>query len=168
MFIWCISSDSEVLVKFCHGILKIIADVRKYWHISRYFLVFQVISRLWHIETSWFLHSMFILCISSDSEVLVKFCHGISKTIAYVRKFWLISRYFLVFQVISRLWHIETSWFLHSMFIWCISSDSEVLVKFCHGISKIIANVRKFWLISRYFLVFQVISRLWHIETSWF
>ena len=85
MFIWCISSDSEVLVKFCHGILKIIADVRKYWHISRYFLVFQVISRLWHIETSWFLHSMFILCITSDSEVLVKFCHGLLEIIANVR-----------------------------------------------------------------------------------
>ena len=142
MFILCITSDSEVLVKFCHGISKIIANVRKFWLISRYFLVFQVISRLWHIETSWFLHSMFILCSTSDSEVLVKFCYGISKIIANVRKYWLISRYFLVFQVISRLWHIETSWFLHSMFISCSTNDSEVLVKFCHGLLKIIANVR--------------------------
>ena len=109
---------------------------------------------------------MLIVCNTSDSEVLVKFCHGILKIIANVRKFWLISRYFLVFQVISQLWHIETSSFLHSMLIVCSTSDSEVLVKFCHGILKIIANVRKFWLISRYFLVFQVISRLWHIETS--
>ena len=48
------------------------------------------------------------------------------------------------------------------MLIACISSDSEVLVKFCHGTFKIIADVRKFRLISRYFLVFQVIFRLWY------
>ena len=168
MLILGITNDSEVLVKFCHGILKIIANVRKFWLISRYFLVFQVISRLWHIESSWFLHSMLILGIINDFEVLVKFCHGILKIIANVRKFWLISRHFIVFQVISRLWHIESSWFLHSMLILGITNDSEVLVKFCYGILKIIANVHKFWLISRYFLVFQVISRLWHIESSWF
>ena len=28
MFILCITSDFEVLVKFCHGLLKIIANVR--------------------------------------------------------------------------------------------------------------------------------------------
>ena len=28
MLIVCITSDSEVLVKFCHGLLKIIANVR--------------------------------------------------------------------------------------------------------------------------------------------
>ena len=137
-------------------------NTRKYREISQNLLVFQVISRLWDIETSWFLHSMFILCTTSDSEVLVKFCLGISKVIANVHKFWLISRYFLVFQVISRLWHIETSWFLHSILIVCVTSDSEVLVKFCHGILKIIAYVRKFRVISRYFLVFQVIFRLKH------
>ena len=58
--------------------------------------------------------------------------------------------------------------FILCMFILCITSDSEVLVKFCCGILKIIANVHKFWLNSRYFLVFQVISRLWQIETDFY
>ena len=125
----------EIAVKCSLGILKISANVRKFWLISRYFLVFQVISRLWHIETSWFLHSILILSITSDPKVLVKFCRGISKIFANVRKFWLISRYFLVFQAISRLWHIETSWFLHSMFILYITRGvSPDNVNFCQPV----------------------------------
>ena len=85
---------------------------------------------------------MFISCITSDPELLVKFCQRNPKIFANVRKFCLISRYFLVFQVISRLWHIETFSFLHSMFISCITSDPELLVKFCQRNPKIIANVR--------------------------
>ena len=34
MFILCITSDSEVLVKFCHGLLKIIANVRTIYSVG--------------------------------------------------------------------------------------------------------------------------------------
>ena len=106
----------------CLGILKISANVCKFWQISRHFLVFQVISRLWHIETPRFLHSMLIVAINGNPEILVKFCQRILKIIANVLKFSLISQYFLVFQVIFRLWHKL------SMSTSSITSDPEVFV----------------------------------------
>ena len=107
---------------------------------------------------------MLISCITSDPELLVKLCQRNPKIFANVRKFWLISRYFLVFQVISRLWHIETFSFLHSMFISCITSDPELLVKFCQRNPKIIANVRTIYSAYKMYTKVQLMSLLCYVN----
>ena len=104
---------------------------------------------------------------TNDSQSFKKIYQRISELWTIMAKIMAKISYFLAFEVISLLLHIEISW--NSPIVCRIryTNDSQSFKKIYQRISELWTIMAKIMAKISYFLAFEVISLLLHIEISW-
>ena len=121
-----------------------------------YFLAFEVISLLLHIEISWNSPIVCRIRYTNDSQSFKKIYQRISELWTIMAKIVAKISYFLAFEVISMLLHIEISW--NSPIVCRIryTNDSQSFKKIYQRISELWTIIAKIVAKISYFLAFDV------------
>ena len=160
------TSDPVISIKIYSWTVKIFAVYSSNCTHLKIHLSVSMISRLWNLQSSCYLHSMFTSSNTSDPDISIKIYSWNVKIFAVYSISCTHLKIHLSVSMILRLWNLQSSRYLHSMFTSLNTSDPVISIKIYSWNVEIFAVYSILCMHLKIYLSASMISRLWNLQTS--